>query len=75
LIFLIFFSGIIRQFLPTITRTVVVSAQATNQFLGGFKNQLKPDEHQEELHKWRQGAPAASQRQHPRHHQKDSGWK
>jgi hypothetical protein len=51
-----------------------VSAQATNQFLGGFKNQLKPDEHQEELHKWRQGTPASLQRHHP-HQRHDSGRK
>lgn len=66
-----------RQILPTVTRTAVVTAKATNQVLSGFKNQLKPDEHQEELHKWRQGAPASSQQhkhrsKHPRQQKLDN---
>jgi hypothetical protein len=54
--------GLLRQVLPTMARTIVVGAEATNQFLGGFKNQLKPNEHREELQKWRQATPAAAGR-------------
>ncbi|CAD5224874.1 unnamed protein product [Bursaphelenchus xylophilus] len=48
------FRGLLRQMTPTAIRPIVITSQATVQLLAGMKNQLKPEDHQEELGKWRQ---------------------
>ncbi|CAD5218348.1 unnamed protein product [Bursaphelenchus okinawaensis] len=48
------FRGLLRQMTPTAIRPFVISSQAAVQVLAGMKNQLKPEDHKEELGKWRQ---------------------
>lgn len=48
------FRGLLRQMTPTAIRPIVIGSQATIQVLAGMKNQLRPDDHQEEMDKWRQ---------------------
>ena len=48
--------GILRQITPTALRPIVVASKATSHVLGGLKNQLRPEEHKEEMRKWRHNA-------------------
>lgn len=54
------FRGLLRQMTPTAIRPIVIGSQATIQVLAGMKNQLRPEDHQEELDKWRQRQDARS---------------
>ncbi|KAI1732177.1 autophagy-related protein 2 like protein B [Ditylenchus destructor] len=47
--------GILRHATPTAIKPIVIASQATVHVLGGLKNQLRPDDHREELDKWRRG--------------------
>lgn len=48
--------GILRHVAPTAVRPIVIATKATVHMLGGLKNQLKPEEHREEMRKWRRNS-------------------
>ncbi|CAK5091601.1 unnamed protein product [Meloidogyne enterolobii] len=48
--------GILRHIAPTAVRPIVIATKATVHMLGGLKNQLKPEEHREEMRKWRRNS-------------------
>jgi len=62
--------GLLRAATPTAIRPIVIASQATVQVLGGLKSQLKPEDHREELEKWRHGLSIGrpnNKQQHLRH--------
>jgi autophagy-related protein 2 len=48
------FRGLLRQATPTAIRPIVIASQATIQVLGGLKSQLRPEDHREQLEKYKQ---------------------
>lgn len=45
--------GVLRQIPPTIIKPIIIASEATNNVLGGMKNQLVPDARQEANQKFR----------------------
>ncbi|CAB1330898.1 unnamed protein product, partial [Coregonus sp. 'balchen'] len=47
--------GVLRQLPPAVVKPLIMATEATSNVLGGMRNQIHPDAHQEESQKWRQG--------------------
>ena len=45
--------GALRQIGPAIVKPIILASQATSNVLGGIRNQLQPENRQDELEKWR----------------------
>ncbi|OQV11990.1 Autophagy-related protein 2-like protein A [Hypsibius exemplaris] len=45
--------GICRQIPPAIVKPLILASQATSNVLGGLRNQLQPENRQDEMEKWR----------------------